>query len=84
MVTAAGTGVEPCEQEGKLSRMSTFEDQLVLAVRRLGAAAMIELFGSPENKHMVNQLLDHRLSGEDADRARSALDAVADRLSRGE
>jgi hypothetical protein len=47
------------------------------AYLRLSAALLVEVFGPPEAREKVGALLDHKLSGDEAESVRQGLDAVA-------
>lgn len=62
--------------------MSTpaFGEMIVTAMRRIAAAQMVLVFGSPQDRRAVERLIDHELDGEHAERVRAGLDSVSARL----
>lgn len=58
----------------------TFGEMLVTAMRRIAAAQMVLVFGSPQDRRAVEGLVDHKLDAEQAERVRAGLDSLSGRL----
>ena len=54
---------------------------LVKALRRMNAGVLVLMFGSPEARRPVEDLLDGKLSRDEAQRVRDGLDRVAHKIA---